>query len=147
MTAAAMPPGLSSASFGTINNERKERKMGLDMYAYTINRAPEKPVGFKADDAVEIHYWRKHPNLHGWMERLYREKGGEDDSFNCVNLLLTRADLDALEDAICSHRLPPTSGFFFGESDGSEVDDDLHFIAKAREAIAAGLTVFYSSWW
>lgn len=121
--------------------------MGLDMYACTINREPPRPVDFKADDAVEIHYWRKHPNLHGWMERLYREKGGKDDSFNCVNLQLTRADLDALDDAIRSRSLPSTSGFFFGESDGSEADDDLQFVAKAREAIAAGLTVFYSSWW
>lgn len=121
--------------------------MGLDMYACTINRAPPRPVDFKADDGTEIHYWRKHPNLHGWMERLYREKGGQDDSFNCVNLQLTRTDLDALDDAIRSRSLPSTSGFFFGESDGSEVDDDLQFVAKARESIAAGLTVFYSSWW
>jgi hypothetical protein len=142
-----MPPGLSSASFGTITNERKEKKMGLDMYACTINREPETPVDFKVKDAVELHYWRKHPNLHGWMERLYREKGGQDDAFNCANLVLTREDIDALEEAIRSRSLPSTSGFFFGESDGSEIDDDLDFIAKARAAIAAGLTVFYSSWW
>lgn len=121
--------------------------MGLDMYACTINGEPPRPVDFKADDAVEIHYWRKHPNLHGWMERRYRDKGGQDASFNCVNLQLTRTDLDVLEEAIRSRSLPPTSGFFFGESDGSEIDDDLQFVAKAREAIAAGLTVFYSSWW
>jgi hypothetical protein len=142
-----MPPGLSSASFGTINNERKELTMGLDMYAYALTRAPEREVDFKADDGAEIHYWRKHPNLHGWMERLYREKGGEDDAFNCVNLQLTREDLNALEADIHAGNLPPTCGFFFGESDGTERDDDLQFVAKAREAIAAGLTVFYSSWW
>ncbi|QOZ38463.1 phosphoglycerate kinase [Bradyrhizobium sp. CCBAU 53421] len=121
--------------------------MGLDMYAYALNRTPEKPVDFKADDAVEIHYWRKHPNLHGWMERRYREKGGAELDFNCVNVQLTSADLDALADAIRSLSLPPTNGFFFGASDGSEIDDDLQFVAKAREALAAGLTVFYSSWW
>lgn len=121
--------------------------MGLDMYAYALTRAPEREVDFKADDGAEIHYWRKHPNLHGWMERLYREKGGEDDAFNCVNLQLTREDLDALEADIHAGNLPPTCGFFFGESDGTEKDDDLQFVAKAREAIAAGLTVFYSSWW
>jgi hypothetical protein len=31
-----------------------------------------------------------------------------------------------------------TDGFFFGASDGTEIDDDLRFIRKAREAIAAG---------
>lgn len=121
--------------------------MGLDMYAWTINRAPEKPVDFKADDAIELHSWRKHPNLHGWMEQLYRDKDGTDFDFNCANLQLTSDDLDALEQAIRSRSLPQTCGFFFGESDGCEVDDDLEFLAKAREAIAVGLTVFYSSWW
>jgi hypothetical protein len=142
-----MPPGLSSASFGTINNERKERKMGLDMYANVLFTAPASPVDFEVEQDGELHYWRKHPNLHGWMERLYREKGGQDASFNCVNLLLTADDLNRLEADIRAGNLPPTSGFFFGESDGSEVEDDLRFIAKAREAMAEGLIVYYSSWW
>ncbi|MBA4173813.1 MAG: phosphoglycerate kinase, partial [Hyphomicrobium sp.] len=55
--------------------------------------------------------------------------------------------LDRLEADIRVGNLPPTSGFFFGESDGSEVEDDLRFIAKAREAMADGLIVYYSSWW
>lgn len=121
--------------------------MGLDMYACFLHDAPPAPVDFKAEDAGELHYWRKHPNLHGWMEALYREKGGTDPHFNCVNVQLTAADLDRLEDAIRNRTLPPTEGFFFGVSDGSEVEDDLTFIAKAREALAEGLTVFYSSWW
>lgn len=121
--------------------------MGLDMYGMTLKHAPEAPVDFDATDAVHIHYWRKHPNLHGWMERLYREKGGADPQFNCANLLLTREDIDRLEADIAAGNLPQTSGFFFGESDGSERDDDRQFIGKAREAFAAGLAVAYSSWW
>ena len=38
-------------------------------------------------------------------------------------------------------------GFFFGVSDGSEKDDDLAFIARARLAIAEGKAVYYDSWW
>lgn len=121
--------------------------MGLDMFAHYLHDAPEKPVDFEVENYGELHYWRKHPNLHGWMERLYREKGGEGAAFNCVNLLLTGEDLDRLEADIRIGNLPRTSGFFFGESDGSEFEDDLRFIAKARSAIAEGLTVFYSSWW
>ncbi|MBN8948942.1 MAG: phosphoglycerate kinase [Rhizobiales bacterium] len=121
--------------------------MGLDMYACTLSRTPDAPVDFEGKGATHIHYWRKHPNLHGWMERLYREKGGCDDSFNCVNVRLTREDLDRLEADIRARQLPATDGPFFGESDGSETDDDLQFVAKAREALAAGLTVFYTSWW
>ncbi len=121
--------------------------MGLDMYAYTSPETPDVPVDFAADAHNELHYWRKHPNLHGWMEALYREKGGTDDNFNCVNLLLDDEDLDRLEAVIRSGSLPPTSGFFFGESDGTEREDDLDFIQKARTALADGITVFYTSWW
>ena len=38
--------------------------MGLDMYAY---------VG--TEGQCELAYWRKHPNLHGWMEKLWESKG------------------------------------------------------------------------
>lgn len=121
--------------------------MGLDMYAYAINRKPELPVDFEANDGTEIHYWRKHPNLHGWMERLYRRKGGIDSAFNCVNVQLASEDLDALEVAIKAGMLPVTNGFFFGESDGREIEDDLRFVSKARCALQEGKSIFYTSWW
>lgn len=120
--------------------------MGLDMYACSLRESPAAPVDFEVEEATALHYWRKHPNLHGWMERLYREKGGTHA--NCINLQLTADDLDRLETAIRDRTLPPTEGFFFGVSDGSEVDDDLAFVAKARDALAACLAVFYYvSWW
>lgn len=122
--------------------------MGLDMYAYTIDETPARPVDFDAGEEISsLHYWRKHPDLHGWMEALYRKKGGDAPQFNCVNLVLTPDDLDALERDIKAGSLPDTSGFFFGDSDGTETEDDLFFIAKARESIQRGKTVFYSSWW
>ena len=121
--------------------------MGLDMYAMTTRQAPALPVDFTTDDASEFAYWRKHPNLHGWMERLYREKGGSAELFNCVNVQLSAEDLDRLEHVIKDECLPHTKGFFFGESDGTERPDDLAFVASAREALAEGLTVFYTSWW
>ncbi|MET4691065.1 phosphoglycerate kinase [Sinorhizobium fredii] len=121
--------------------------MGLDMYACTLRETPAVEVDFEAEEATALHYWRKHPNLHGWMERLYREKGGSCEAFNCVNLQLTAGDIDSLEAGLRGRTLPHTEGFFFGVSDGNEVDDDLAFVAKAREALAAGLSVFYTSWW
>lgn len=121
--------------------------MGLDMYAYTLDRTPQHPVDFKGNDAQELHYWRKHPNLHGWMEELYRAKGGTDREFNCATVQLTAADLDRLEQDVRCGNLPYTTGFFFGETDGTETPDDLDFITKAREALSDGLTVFYTSWW
>ena len=92
--------------------------MGLDMYAFATRTAPATPVDFNAGESQELAYWRKHPNLHGWMEHLYRAKGGTADDFNCVNLQLDAADLDALEHAVRSRTLPPTTGFFFGQTDG-----------------------------
>jgi hypothetical protein len=117
------------------------------MYAMTLGAKPAGAVDFDDAGATELHYWRKHPDLHGWMEMLYREKGGTAENFNCVNVSLDAQDLDRLEADIRAASLPKTTGFFFGASDGSETEDDLQFIAKAREAIAAGATVFYSSWW
>ena len=120
--------------------------MGLDMYAYKTLE-PVEAFGFKEpEDTEEIQYWRKHPNLHGWMEQLYRSKGGTD-TFNCVTVRIDEADLNALEDAVKNDRLPQTEGFFFGTSRPEEKEDDLKFISAAREALRDGYSVFYSSWW
>jgi hypothetical protein len=94
----------------------------------------------------EIAYWRKHPDLHGWMENLYREKGGREQSFNGDLMVLTLADLDRLEEDILRKNLPKTSGFFFGES-GEISLKDLEFVLEARKAIQEGDTVFYDSSW
>jgi len=104
--------------------------MGLDMYAFATAEKPVTEVDFCKAGEVELHYWREHPNLHGWMERLYREKGGRDASFNCVKLVLTAEDLGRLEVDVRARNLPRASGLLFGESDGSEVEDGLRFIAK-----------------
>jgi hypothetical protein len=123
-----------------------ETTMGLDMYALTLTQRPSADVDFPIEQADEIHYWRKHPDLHGWMERLYRAKGGKQKDFNLAPVLLTSDDLDRLEQDIRHQCLP--SGFFFGKSSsGLEQDDDLLFISKARDFIAAGKAIVYTSWW
>lgn len=121
--------------------------MGLDMYAFATVEPVVAAVDFTTETATELAYWRKHPNLHGWMEQLYRAKGGTDADFNCVNVALTAEDLDRLEADTRANALPFTEGFFFGESNGSETEGDLAFIEKARAALAEGKTVFYTSWW
>ncbi len=137
--------------------------MGLDMHAYRMKFTPTKEVDFSdeifaKDDrgeldyenpivvAKEIAYWRKHPDLHGWMENLYREKGGREKSFNGDLVVLTLADLDRLEEDILRKNLPKTTGFFFGES-GEISLKDLEFVLEARKAIQEGDTVFYDSSW
>ena len=131
--------------------------MGLDMYAYRVAN-PETPSPihliteadykpFEGADVEEIFYWRKHPNLQGWMERLYYKKGGKADTFNTVNLVLTMDDLLNLEKDINEGNLPYTSGFFFGESSLENRDSDLEFIERAKQEINDGNVVYYTSWW
>ena len=128
--------------------------MGLDMYARKCKLVLDKPVDFFPEDRdnmpgdTELHYWRKHPNMHGWMQRLYNEKGGTDADFDMVPVQLTVEDLDRLQLDVEGEHLPDTSGFFFGESVPSEdKPGDLEFIEKAREAIKEGFTVYYYAWW
>lgn len=121
--------------------------MGLDMYAYCTEANITATDFEQPDDAHEIAYWRKHPNLHGWMEQLYRTKGGAEKSFNCVNLQLDASDLDALEAAVLEGSLPYTTGFFFGESQPEDKQLDLDFLREARERLADGDKVFYTAWW
>ncbi|WP_436717741.1 phosphoglycerate kinase [Roseiconus lacunae] len=120
--------------------------MGLDMYAMATKESVDVPVDFKIADTIELHYWRKHPDLHGWMEQLYYAKGGKHE-FNCVPVTLDSSDLDRLEAVIRSRNLPATEGFFFGSSIGDEMEDDLAFVKKAREYLSRGYTVFYDAWW
>ena len=123
--------------------------MGLDQYA-TARRGEAKTddEGYTYyEDSMELAYWRKHPNLQGWMEDLYHEKGGEEE-FNCVDLQLTLEDLDALEESLDEEALPETAGFFFGtDSSDYYAETDREFIREARAAIKKGYTVVYSSWW
>lgn len=122
--------------------------MGLDQYAHVRRAALPSPVDFTAEPGdVFLQSWRKHPNLQGWMEALYRKKGGKAEDFNCAAVEITLEDLEALEQAVKSDALPETTGFFFGVSQPEDRELDLEFIEKARDAIAAGGSVFYSSWW
>jgi hypothetical protein len=150
--------------------------MGLDMYAYVAARAGQQSdyyegsefdeetreyVNKKVTKPREISYWRKHPNLHGWMEKLWLRKNGypsntddqfiegkEPPSFNGIELELTWQDLEVLELDVIAGTLPGTSGFFFGnDADEHYREQDLKFIRDARADLFCGLKVFYNSSW
>lgn len=126
--------------------------MGLDQYAFIVYPVSEHEVIEEDKNHEDIAYWRKHNRLQGWMENLYRIKGGTE-TFNCVDLELTLEDLDKLEEDVKSFNLPQTGGFFFGDDSYSyddkeeQVIKDLEFINTARNSIIEGNKVFYSSWW
>jgi hypothetical protein len=95
----------------------------------------------------EIAYWRKHPNLHGWMQRLWESKGNSGE-FNGDELELTWDDLEQLEQDIRNKNLPDTSGFFFGnDADDHYREHDLKFVREAKAEAFLGLKVFYNSSW
>ena len=136
--------------------------MGLDMYAYVAARAGAQAefsegahwdkekgamVNPNATEPREIAYWRKHPNLHGWMHRLWASRGNSGE-FNGDELELTWEDLDQLEQDIRNKNLPDTSGFFFGRNADDEYrEDDLKFVREAKAEAFLGLKVFYNSSW
>ena len=143
--------------------------MGLDMYAYVGTQGQrdafyegsewDKELGEYVNPTVskprELAYWRKHPNLHGWMEQLWIQKTNaqtdrddRDSGFNGVELELTWEDIERLEQAILGNTLPHTQGFFFGESsDDYYRDQDLEFVKNAKAELFCGLKVFYNSSW
>jgi hypothetical protein len=136
--------------------------MGLDMYAYVAAKAGaqadynkgkawDKEKGGMVNPSVteprEIAYWRKHPNLHGWMQRLWESKGNSGE-FNGNELELTWDDLEQLEQDIRSKNLPGTTGFFFGnDADDHYREHDLKFVREAKAEAFLGLRVFYNSSW
>lgn len=90
--------------------------MGLDMYLQghcyhggsskkTIDDFPVKEI------ILELGYWRKHPNLHGFIVSNFND--GTDD---CQPIELGSSEIEQIIQAIENDELPPTSGFFFGTS-------------------------------
>lgn len=123
--------------------------MGLDQWARaTKGKVTVDDNGHKTyEEEITLAEWRKHPNLQGWMENLWRSKGGEGD-FNCVPIELTTTELQTLRVYVEEQGLPPTQGFFFGDnSDEYYKQQDLHFIEQALEHVQRGYTIEYYSWW
>lgn len=138
--------------------------MGLDMYAYSVpaEAVGDQQVDIKFTDKqrddpefwFDFAYFRKFHQLHGWMQRLYIEKGGSDgEVFNCDTVRLMPEDIDRLErDA--SVGLPDKEGFFFGNYPENSFDEErrqelAEFIAKCREEFdcADKRAIVYDSWW
>lgn len=129
--------------------------MGLDMIAFASEEELPNTNFEMPDNYTTLCIWRKHPNLHGWMENLYTQKNHinvkiDNYEFNCSEYVeLTLQDLKNLEYDIQNNKLPKTEGFFFGESynDKETIDKDLQFIIDAKREISKGLRVYYTSWW
>lgn len=124
--------------------------MGLDMYFYsTKGNVTEEELnkGKRNNELREVYYFRKHPNLHGQIEKYYYEKNEFADLFNVQYYELSEKECKSILEKAKHHRLPKTEGFFFGES---TKDDDIRTVECMRmllDLIKKGYRVFYYAWW
>ena len=113
--------------------------MGLDMYIFTSKTGPP-----DSESDEEIAYWRKHPDLHGWIVRHLTP--GRDD---CEPIPLVPAVVDALIEAVKKEELTKTSGFFFGASESADQDDTLKKLSRVRKIMTdePNTLVYYQASW
>ncbi len=123
--------------------------MGLDMYLKGRKMYSRWDDGCPKDDDIPVSevtlgigYWRKHPNLHGYIVKEFADSG-ED---NCEPIYLNEENLLKIIDAIEKEQLPHTEGFFFGQSDGSEKIEDLEIFKKAIEWLKLPKQKEFSKW-
>jgi hypothetical protein len=106
--------------------------MGLDMYLTGekfVMSLKLQEDGFRLrSKTLELGYWRKHPNLHGYIVQTFA--GGKD---KCQEIDLGVPQLRAIIAAVKAQQLPDTTGFFFGVSDSSQerMEEDIAIFEKA----------------
>ena len=108
--------------------------MGLDMYLR----------GKTGDMNEELGYWRKHPNLHGFIVEQFAN--GIDE---CQSIPLTVDNMEDIIAAAKDDKLPHTTGFFFGQSYGDEGPEDVRIFESAIAWLEQNPTgeVFYRASW
>ena len=130
--------------------------MGLDMYLrgehYNSDRNRHGEISrSKLDNEFEISnyevdlgYWRKHADLHGYIVNTFAE--GKD---NCQKIELDENDLDKIIMAIRHDKLVKDhSGFFFGNStefgyyEEKEKEYAINCFEKAKKFIRRGKELF-----
>ncbi|MCA9469442.1 MAG: hypothetical protein KC643_28915 [Nitrospira sp.] len=112
--------------------------MGLDMYldgdkylALDFDNPDNTPTedGYRLTNrTLRLGYWRKHPNLHGYIVNTFAD--GIDQ---CQRIDLSENDIEKIIDAVARDDLPHTEGFFFGASDGSEREETLRIFRDALQ--------------
>lgn len=106
--------------------------MGLDMYleGRTFNwERKEKRDGFRVKGVMlELGYWRKHPDLHGYIVQTFAN--GVDE---CQVIELNEDALENILQAVKDDRLPKTTGFFFGTSGPDDKAPTIAILTAAIE--------------
>jgi len=110
--------------------------MGLDMYLeghkyfwpdFKNHKNDRSEDEYRVSDiTLDLGYWRKHPNLHGYIVKQFAD--GVDE---CQEIELDAVAIRDIIDAVKRNRLPATEGPFFGRSDGSEREEDIRIFERA----------------
>lgn len=128
--------------------------MGLDMFLYGrkhLMGGETEEDGFTViEKRLGMGYWRKHPNLHGYIVDTFGK--GIDE---CQEIDLGPEDVERIIEAIKKKELPNTEGFFFGTSKGTEEEDQqsINVFQKALEWLNTPCnnqefrTIYYQASW
>lgn len=123
--------------------------MGLDMYLegrkFHMGAGPDfkrpEEDGFPLREKIlELGYWRKEPDLHGYIVDKFAD--GKDE---CQDIYLSAENMEDIRAAVRERRLPHTTGFFFGASCDPESQDPqerewaLQFEKEADEIFAKAI--------
>lgn len=130
--------------------------MGLDMYLsgrkfYSEARG-KRPTedGFDVESKnLAIGYWRKHPNLHGFIVQEFA-----DGCDNCQEIELDQDALFKIMLTVRNGELPHTDGPFFGTSqnDEGQMIEDLAILQSAHDWLGQKETgvwksiIYQASW-
>jgi hypothetical protein len=118
--------------------------MGLDMYIQADADMPEHVETYEVWKARELAYWRKHPNLHGFIIREFA--AGVDE---CQDIPLDAAAIERILVASEADALPETSGFFFGQSCPEDKENTREKLSRVLEWLKAnpGKKIHYRASW
>ena len=109
--------------------------MGLDMHLTGRKFVMDAGLNLREDGfplgskTLDLGYWRKHPNLHGYIVQTFA--GGKDE---CQNIDLGVPDhIRTIIAGVKAQQLPHTTGFFFGGSDPSpeRMEEDIAIFERA----------------
>jgi hypothetical protein len=105
--------------------------------------------GERKGELIDLGYWRKHPNLHGYIVQIFAD--GVDE---CQEIPLDAEQIRQIMRAVKDKALPHTTGFFFGHSEGTTAErkEDLDIFQGALDWLAAPendtiRTVSYQASW
>ena len=96
---------------------------------------------------AQLHYWRKHSDLEGYMSSIWHEQNPGKGDFNCEFLELTEDIINEVIELSQTKGFSEASGFGWGQTYDEDHEVTIQAMQKALKYMKDGYKVFYSSWW